>query len=174
MSDTIWQTLAETPWWIYLIIIFLARLSLAAFKPHVIHIKNLIVSPVIFLGLSLFMMFMNIHFSFFCFTLWSVFILLGIPLGYLQFYVRRIKAANKTQLYVPGTKSLLITILFLIIFIFYFLARTDYFFSLQLFLQAKYTPWLFSFYGLSIGFLIGRLVYSLRCLKVGPFIAENI
>lgn len=51
--NAIWETLTHTPWWVYLLLIYLLKIGIDATKAKVVPLKKLIILPAIFLILSL-------------------------------------------------------------------------------------------------------------------------
>ena len=169
MNDSIWQAIANIPWWIYATFIYLIRLGLLASKPRVVPIQNLFILPSFFVLLSLVCIYTSKELSFFTLSIWLSTLLLGALLGWFQFRMFKIKAIKEeAKLYLPGTWSLLILILISIALKFYFINSANTF-DAHVLTQPKFAGWLFSLYGFFTGLFLGRFFYSWRCLKVGPF-----
>jgi hypothetical protein len=170
-ENSIWQIVAGTPWWVYVLFIYLMRLGFYATKSHIIPVKKIFIMPMIFLVLSIVSMF-GMALNAFNLSIWVASILVGAVLGWLQYKALRIKAVkNKASLYVPGTWSLLIIITLIFSIKYYF----GYTISIDpnVLMQPQYTAWILGLYGLFSGLFIGRLTYALRCIKVGPFVMEE-
>src|SRR3989338_1808009 len=50
--SAIWQTLVQTPWWVYVILIYVLWIGVKALKPRVVSLKRLVIVPIVFLILS--------------------------------------------------------------------------------------------------------------------------
>ena len=166
MSDSIWVKIAETPWWVYVIWIYLFYVSFLTTKPRIIPLQKLFLIPSLFLSISIVCMILILPF-----TLTNIFVLLGmlvlgVLLGWLQFRIMKIQAIKEgANLYIPGTWSGCIIILSLLFIKYY----SGYQFELDpnLLLQPKFASIILAFSGLCAGLFLGRVAYSLRCLKVG-------
>lgn len=171
MTYSIWQTIAETPWWFYVAFIIFLRLSFAATKTRIIHISHLFFLPAIFIPFSLISIYYTVTWQMRGFFLWSAACLFGIFWGWWQFRLRKIKAIkNQAQLCIPGTWN------FFFIFIVFFLLKYYYDFSLtfdfNLLKQPQYANVFLALYGFLAGILLGRILYARRCLRIGPFLAH--
>ena len=51
--EAIWQTLVNTPWWVYLILVYCVLIGVKASKPGIVSIWKMLFIPVIFLYMSL-------------------------------------------------------------------------------------------------------------------------
>lgn len=172
MHDSIWQAIANIPWWIYGTFIYLLRLGFLATKPRIISIKSILILPGFLIFISLLSIYLNKQFNFLHFLTWLSTFLLGTGCGWLQFRFFNIKAIkNEAKLYVPGTWSLLIVIVVSFSSRLYFLNASNKI-DFALFLQPPLVIWLFALYGLLTGLFFGRITYALRCLKVGPYLTE--
>lgn len=167
MTISIWEKIAETPWWIYVLYISLIYIGFLGTKARIIPIKQLFILPGMFLILSFCSMYL-MHLTLFALMCWIATIVLGMGLGWLQFRIFKIKAVkDEAKLYVPGTWSLLVIIL--IIF------ATKYYYGYELetnpqqLLSPKFAAILALIYGFFTGLSIGRASYAMRCLKVGPY-----
>ncbi|TAK73019.1 MAG: hypothetical protein EPO11_09310 [Gammaproteobacteria bacterium] len=168
MTNSIWESIADTPWWVYLVFIILIRMGYAATKGRVVHIRSFLVLPVIFIFTSLLNFFVNISFTPTNIALWLGTTLIGIAVGCIQFQLMKIKAVpNENKLYLPGTWGLLILLMLL------FAARyyTGYEIALDptILQQPKWMMGMFLLYGLLTGLFIGRAFCAVRRLKRGPY-----
>lgn len=166
------ETIASTPWWVFVLFAYLVRLGFAARKPRYIPFRNLFFLPAIFVVISLFGLSELIGFTEKNMGIWIAALLIGSVLGWLHFYFIKIKAVkNEATLYLPGTWSLLIIILALF--------TSKYFFGFQLAIdpqllqQEKYLIIWLSLYGLFTGLFFGRAMYAIRCLRRGPYMTNN-
>jgi hypothetical protein len=172
MTASIWESIADTPWWMYLGFIGLFALSWSATKPREIPIRNLLATPLVFIPFSLLCISFTLPINALNIGIWVVTAALGTVLGWWQFRLMKIKAIkDKLMIHMPGTRSLFI-FMFLISAAKYFygFSFSDY---LALFTQVKYAKPILGGYGLLTGLLIGKVFYCLRCVKVGPFLSHT-
>ncbi len=170
MTQSIWDTIANTPWWVYVIFIFLLRAGLSATKPRTVPLRSFFVLPAILIPLSLINFFIDVNLTPTNVGMWLGALLVGILLGKVQFRLLRIKAIPKeAKLHVPGSWSLLIVLL--VIFL------TRYYYGHEMAIdpdvlkQPKWMMAMFLAYGFFTGLFIGRAISAVRCVKSGPFVA---
>src|SRR3990167_294551 len=123
MTNSIWETVAETPWWVYVVIIYFIHTSLQARKPRLISIKAMLVLPLFLYILSLISLhyFGSLQVNVPRFSLWLTFALMGVALGFLEYHARQIKIAkDKRAFYFAGSWNLLIIFITILIIKFYF------------------------------------------------------
>lgn len=173
MTDSIWQTIAATPWWIYPLYAYILWIGLMTTKARVVSVRMLSIAPFFFVFLSMMTLFMMLHTITWAYlSIWIGALFLGTGLGYLHLTVCRIRMdKHSSSLYLPGTWVLFI--IFLILFLCKVFFKRPLTFDIQLLMNPKYATFLIFFYGLITGLLIGRLGYALRCLKSGPFLNDN-
>jgi hypothetical protein len=175
MSPTIWNTIASTAWWVFLLygalFIYLIKVGLAASQAQVISFKQLFTMPIISLIFSIICLLISIPITLSFFAYWISALGLGLLLGWLQFRLLRVKAVSgQRQFYLPGSWRLLLLFIVLIALKFYYAISFDL--QWLLLLKTQYVRELFMLSGLATGMLIGRISYALRCLKIGPFIPK--
>lgn len=173
MSHSIWQVIANTPWWVFFLFVYLIRVSYVATKPRIIPLKSMLILPSIFVTLSIFGLANIIKLDSYNILLWLAALLVGSSLGWLQFYALKIKAIKEgNKIYIPGTWS----VFFIVLTIF----SIKYYFNVELALDpasiaaSKYGPIFILMYGLFTGLFFGRLAYSIRCVKSGPYLSEPL
>jgi len=169
MSYSIWGALAETNWWVYVFFLWLAAISFQATKPHKVSMKLTIVYPLLLLALLLMLLPFVIPLTLYKLFILILFITPGFVFGYLQFRFQRIKAIKATsQFYVPGSFSLFIILMLLLIakFYYYNYAVTFNFSSLK---QETTTNIVSAVSGFIIGLYIARSLCLYRCMKIGPY-----
>lgn len=168
MIDSIEEILADTPWWVFLLFTYLMWVGFSATKPHQVHIKTLMLFPVMLFVFSIMSLFAA-QFTVGHFLLWLSALGLGTSLGWLHYQSLRIKADKHTKkILVPGTWILLLIILCVFIVKFYFgyeLAIHPHFIF-----QPKYYIGLLLVYGLLTGLFLGRFLYARHCLRAGPYL----
>ena len=172
MNGSIWQTIAETPWWKFAFVAYLIYLVYMTTKPRIITLRSLQYGVFSLTALSVIALatVTVTHINPEAFSRCLVMFLLGSGLGWLQFSRYRLQAiAGEKKLLVPGSRTL-VFIIPSIIFI-------KYYFNFQISLDAssmpieKLTVLLMTLAGLSCGLFIGRLFYATHVVKSGPFLA---
>jgi hypothetical protein len=164
--DTLWQAIANTPWWVYVILIYLITLGIKATRRTKVPLLKLTIMPVIFTALSVHTLITAFKIDFYSITLWVISILVGCVLGWIQ--VSRFDLRVDKQHWIieaPGTWSTLWLILIIFAIKYYFsyalavdpgLTHNDWFELAMLGLSGLFT-------GLFIGRFIGYL-YRLMSL----------
>lgn len=174
MDFTIWQAIAETPWWIYVILAYFIWISWMATRPSVISIKSLFISPILFLLFALPALIYYAHFNLVNCLLSLLTFCLAIPLGWFEFKIHKIKAIkNENKLYIPGTWNLIVIISILCLVKFYFNVTLSDFLTLKIFTYPIISTNLVCLYGFFAGFFIGRYWFAKQCVKTGPFVSEG-
>ena len=173
MHTTIWYSIASTPWWVYVLLVYCAWISYMATKPRLVSISNLYSLPVFFVSLSIMCMCaMAKTISITEMAVWFGTFTLGVGIGYLQYLVFKIKAFKATKvLYLPGSITPLTLLLLAMVSKYY------YGYSLSInplwLIQPKNMIFILSIYGLLTGLFCGRLSYGLRCMQSGPFLSQD-
>lgn len=169
MSYESWQAIANTPWWVYYLMVGLLMIGYLGNKPRYIRAKPELLLQGLFIVFFLFTLFHIVTTTLTLVLIAIGMLLIGIILGWLQFRFQGIQAiAGKNIIYVPGSYRTFFLILALIICKYIFLGHA-YFLNLNTLSHSEYHPYLFIFAGLVTGLFIGRAHYILRCLKQGPF-----
>lgn len=172
MTNSLWETAANTPWWFYLMVIVLFRLSLLARHPRIIHIRNLYFVPSLFIPLSLFTIFFTLPVHILGIAMWVGALFLGIVLGWLQFKFFNIKAIrHEAKLHIPGSWNMFIFLLVLCVVKYYY--NYHFNFDWEYYKETNNANVLLFLYGLLAGLMLGKIFYSKRCIKVGPFFSLN-
>lgn len=160
----IWQTLVHTPWWVYLLLIFLIRVGIRASKTHVVSLKKLFIVPIIFTFMSIHTLFTSFTVGALTITTWAVAILIGMALGWIQVHRYSLQVDMKNLLIqVPGTWSTLIIILIIFIAKYYFSYELSV--DPQLAQQTIFEICALAISGIFTGLFIGRLICYLYRLK---------
>lgn len=165
MSYTFWENLAETPWWFYLILFFIFRLAYLATKPRSFFIKPLFISQAMYIIFILLSFISIIQLSSANILLFFTLLSVGTLLGWVQFRYKQIKVIkDKSQVYIPGTWIFFISLFILIpAKYYYFGSQTT--FDITVFQQAQWLPFMYGFFGFSMGITLGRTVYLLQAVK---------
>lgn len=173
MLDTIWettyQTLINTPWWVYVLIVFLIKLGINASKTNIVSLKKLFIVPVVFTFMSIHTLLTSFQVNLLTLSTWTGSILIGIFLGWLQIYRYKLRVDKQHFLIeIPGTWSTMIIII--IIFV------AKYYFGYQLAVdphKANQTGFEFSMLAISgtcTGLFIGRFICYIYRLQTTPSI----
>ena len=169
MSYSVWGALAETPWWIYLSLVWFFFIAYYATKPKVVAFKNIAIYPFIPLVavLTVIPFLFDISQTKAGILLLSIFP--GLVFGYLQFRfsgTRSIK--NTSTFYLPGSWAIFVVLITLIsIKLYYSHHAINIDFST---LKHEYTTTaMVLICGFCLGIQIARLMGFYRCMKVGPF-----
>lgn len=170
MQTTIWESIADTPWWSFLTVIGFIGLAWLATKPKTVPVKNLFIVPAIYIPLSLLSVYLTLPLSTMLFLNWIGAALVGAACGWLHFRLLKIKALqNEASLYIPGTYGLFIIILLIAVSKYYY--NYSLILDTQRLMQAQYADYIVALYGFFAGLFIGKIAYSLRCIKTGPFVS---
>ena len=111
-----------TPWWVYVLFVFLILVGLRATKPRTLSLVQLLVLPTIFCLWNLVWLGERVEGHFSLFTYWAAGIVLGSFLGWKS--VRKwVIHANKTRmlLSLPPTWSTLVLIIFIFVVRYFFI-----------------------------------------------------
>lgn len=163
--------IAETPWWMYVLIIALCQLAYLSTKTRTIALKPLVIFNCAYIAIFIISLFVMPESTAQNMAITAACLSIGIFLGWLQYRFSRIKAIKETfQIEIPGSKLLFII---LVIFIFaqyyyqyYYLASTDFTTDIFiLFNQEKFAALFYGLMGLVIGLTVGRTYYLLRCMR---------
>lgn len=172
MNPSFWEAIANTPWWVYALLIYLIRLGLLATKPRIVTLNKLSLLPTIFVFFSLFTMYSTAQLNFTNFSFWVLALLLGGLFGWLHFVALKIRAIeNQSKIHLPGTWSFLFFIL--VIFSAQYYLHYESNIDPTFFTRPHILNWLFVGYGFLSGLFLGRILYALRCIKSGPFLRNT-
>lgn len=165
MPDTIWQSIASTPWWAFIFAAFVIRNCYLATKPRYLTLKQLYLLPTMFVCLSSMCMgAMMSNITMPVIAVWANFILLGTGIGYLQFNYRRIEALpHLNALRMPGTMVPGLMLIIGLLLKYYFGFKVNI--NLLALVQPKYLTFMLAGYGLVSGIFLGHLGYALRMLR---------
>lgn len=84
--EMITQTLMQTPWWVYVLLVYLTIAGVKASKPQVIPLKKLFIIPAVFTFMSIHTLLTSVALNYFNVTSWVIAILIGGGLGWWQIY----------------------------------------------------------------------------------------
>jgi len=170
MTITIWDIIADTPWWVYVLIIFFIRIAYLATKPQLVSIKKMFALPLSMLVISTILLATQFPIHWLDVSIFVLALLLGSLLGWLHFRIKKVKAImNQAILYVPGSWNIFILLIAIIVIRF----NWNNSLSKETFMQPNGILVISLLLGSSMGLMLGRLYYSLKCLKSGPFLEHT-
>lgn len=161
---TIWNIAIQTPWWVYVLLIYLITIGILSSKTRTVSMVKLLILPVIFMYLSIHTLVVSFQINMFSVSTWIVSIVIGVIFGWLLVYKQQLKVDRKHLLIeVPGSWQTLI--LALLIF------SSKYYFGYELDVDpnlAEQTVFEFSMLSISgtiTGLFIGRVICYIYRLK---------
>lgn len=168
MPTTVWDIIANTPWWVFGLFIYLSYVGFLATKPRTVPLNSLLILPIVFVIMSIISMFTVLHFMLNNAGIWLAGGVIGMLLGWLQFRAMKVQAVrDQSALYMPGSWILLALVMLIFAcryYINYEAALDPNFLS-----DIKHTHYIYGLFGLFTGLFAGRLLYARRVLKVGPY-----
>lgn len=119
--EVIWQTVIHTPWWVYLLLVYLIIVGLKASKSRIIPFWKLFVLPTIFLSISIQNLTTIENIEYLSISSWIVAMLVGSLLGWWQVKRLDIKIDKKSSLIqIPGSWDTLLVMLIIFVAKYYF------------------------------------------------------
>jgi hypothetical protein len=168
MSYPMWEAIAETPWWMYAFFLWLLFLAYDSTQARIVPLKLSVISSLVFAISPVLAIMFFIHFTLKTILILSGTILVGSVLGWIQFYLQKIKILkNKAAFYYPGSWSLFVLIFLGLAAKWYF--GFNIYASLRMNMLSQYTIPVAIFASLILGLAIGRTSYLLKRVKTGPF-----
>lgn len=168
MSNT-WQAAIHTPWWVYLLFVYLIFIGVRASRTNIISLFRVFIIPIIFTAMSIDTLVSAVKINTFSITTWVIAIVLGMTLGFIQIFRLKLVVDRKHSLIqIPGTWSTMIFIL--IIFI------AKYYFGYELAMDPEaatnttFEFWMLGISGLFTGMFLGRL----ECYLYRYFTNESV
>lgn len=117
----IWQTVIHTPWWVYLLLVYLIIVGLKASKSRIIPFWKIFVLPTIFLSISIQNLTTIENIEYLSISSWIVAMLVGSLFGWWQVKRLDIKIDKKGSLIqIPGSWDTLLVIIIIFIAKYYF------------------------------------------------------
>ncbi len=154
--NQIWQTLTHTPWWVYLLFVYLILLGIKASKTRMVSLRKLFVIPLFFTFISIHTLFTSFSINAFSLSVLVGSILVGTLAGWAQIIRYQLKIDKQHGvIQIPG--SWVTLALILVIF------ASKYYFGYELATDpqlVKQTGFEFSMLGISgltTGLFVGRL-----------------
>lgn len=170
MTKSVWDIIAETPWWFYPFVFGFFYIGFAATKPKVVHLRQIFPLPILYLALSFVCIYVGIHSTISNWCYWLGSCVLGTALGWLQMMARRVKAIkNSDQLYLPGSWVLFFIVIALVVLKYYLNYQFSYL-TLDILSDPKNAEIFMALFGFCAGLYLGQIAYAVRTIKVGPYI----
>ncbi|MCC2625462.1 MAG: hypothetical protein K0R14_1335 [Burkholderiales bacterium] len=165
--STIKEFLINTPWYVYLIFLYLIKIGIKTIKGRIISIKKLFFMPCLFLFMSIEgFMTHNIPVTGLFITAFTTGLGLGTIFGYLQYKHLKIEI-DQTKRLIKIKGSLFSCILIIVTFAFkYYMGYT---FATDLSIATANMAILSFISNILTGMFIGRLLFALKKLKYGPY-----
>lgn len=154
--EVVWQTAIHTPWWVYLLLIYLITAGLKATKPRVIPFWQVFALPIIFLAISIQSLMTLENIEYISIGSWIAAMSVGSLFGWWQVKRLDIKIDKKSSLiHIPGSWDTLIVILIIFIGKYYFGYEKAV--NPLLLAQLKFKISMLVLSGVCTGLLLGRL-----------------
>jgi len=172
MHESIWQMIAERPWWHFAFVGYMIYLTYLTTKPRTISLRSLQYSVFSLIALSMIALTTATYINTEALSRCLVMFLLGSGLGWLQFSTYQLQAiAGEKKLTVPGSRILIFIIPTIVFLKYYF--KDQLTFDASALPIEKLTALFMTLTGLTCGLFTGRLLYATRIVKVGPFVNAN-
>lgn len=165
--DVIWQFFVNTPWWVYVLLIYLLYIGVKASKTHRVKLPVMFIIPLVFVAMSLHTLWASFCVGITAVCIWSSATAFGAMLGWRQVFRYALKIDKKHKLIqVPGSWSTLVMVLMMF--------SAKYYFSYELLTHAPlvkkqgFENSALIIFGVGTGFFIGKLLcylYRFKTLK---------
>jgi Family of unknown function (DUF6622) len=162
--DTIWNAAVNTPWWVYLLFIYLMFVGYKASKGGVVSLTKLIILPAIFLAMSVETLVFSFKITPLSVIAWILSLLLGTVLGWFLICRQEMRVDKEKKLFdLPGTWStgIVILLIFIVKFYFGYALSADPEVKINTFFEVS----MLFFSGLFSGSFVGKLLNYLYRLK---------
>lgn len=167
--DIIWKSLLNTPWWVYLVFIYVLKVGYDATKERVISLHRLFILPTLFTAFSIYNFLTYFRPSAITVITYLLAFLIGIVIGWVLVRSVDLKFDKKQGLVrLPGT----FTTLFLVLLIFFAKYYLGYSLAIDptLATDTTFELLMLSISGICTGIFIGRLAcYLWRKHRAGHF-----
>jgi hypothetical protein len=165
--QTIVEIIARTPWWVWILFLFLLWIGVHALRPAVMPFWRLAFLPAVFLAWGLQGLFARYAIGAFSLGVWLVAVAIGIALGLLLVARIRLRADRSHGLaWLPGGATTLVLILLI------FSARYTFGVLQGMTPSIVADPWFLladvGLAGLVAGMFVGRLIGLWRKYRVAP------
>lgn len=171
MKSTIWMSIATTPWWMYLIALYVLVFIYYSTSPAIVPIKKLSRAALLLVVITFGII---IYFKAFSLTLLSqaaTLTMLGAGIGWLGFRRKKIITCPKTKtLHLPRSWSLVWIAALGLTYKYFSGYEIQYNFGY--YYNIGFTKAVLA-YSAALGLLSGKYAYARYCLKNGPFLPQK-
>lgn len=165
--ETLGYFLKGTPWYVYLIVVYLVFVGVKSVRGGVVSIKKMFFIPIIFVWMSIDEIVVRLHFAPLYVLVGVSGLILGAILGAWQYHMLQIRVDQKKKLLeIEG--SLFAAFLILVTFIVKY--YVGYSFAINNHMSDEYVCTLLILSSAFTGAFVGRLFYGLYKLRVGPHV----
>lgn len=161
------DTILSTPWWVYLILVYVLYRGIRALKTQVLPFKRVFMLPLILIVLSGYNLTAITTVTFSIIATFIVVLLMSIVLGWFSIKGSEIVVDHRNHLMkMPGSWWFLVILLIIFGCAYY----TGYMTAVnpEIIHQPMFLHMTFIIHGFTIGVLVGRLGHSLYCYKTKP------
>jgi len=162
MNDSIWQTIAETSFWVYMIYGIIVYIGYSHSRQRTIPALVLWSNMIAFTAASVLGMSFFVKLNLVSFAWWAAFFLLGSCLGWMHYYRLQVKH-DDGRLLIPGSWITMAAISGTIAAKYYFAPGIS--FDPSILKTGDYSELLMALYGTITGLYIGRIAYSRRIIR---------
>lgn len=165
MSYQIWNAIAETPWWMFLMITSLLYIAYFPTKKRAFAFRPFIINQCLYIGFLIIVLFFVTNITISNLALFGSFLLVGMMAGWMHYRFNGIYVNKATlQIHMPGSWILFFLTLAIIPAKYYFFGTSNID-LLDLAKQEKFILYSSNLACLVVGLTIGRTYYLLRCVK---------
>lgn len=167
MLTTIINAVIQTPWWVYLVFIYLIQVGIRSSKGGTVSMTKLAILPILFIVMSIHTLIASFQLSGIVISVWLCSIILGVWIGW-QLVCRQKIQVDKTHWLIKLPGTWLTLILVMIIFI------SKYYFGYQLSADPRlmhqhgFEFSMLAVSGLCTGMFAGRVLLYFRKLYAEP------
>jgi len=163
--ETLIYFLKDTPWYVYLIFFYLIFISIKSVRGGIVSLKKLFVIPTIFLLMSIDELVTRLHALPLYVVIFIIGLILGSIIGSVQYKMLQIRVDRQHKLFeIAGSwfAAGLIIITFMVKY------YVGYSFALNNNMSTEFVCTLLLISSILTGTFIGRLIYVLYKLRIGP------
>lgn len=158
MQNISWEIIAETPWWLYFLYLYLLWSASLSLKPQQILIKRLFYYPVLYLILILPLLLWQFGLHLPSLSLLGASFLLGLPTGFIYCQFKKVHILYVEKSIVVNRSWLPLVLMLILISIYCYFQPTLT--AMQLFLSNQTSSNLFfGLFGLTLGLMLGQLAW---------------
>lgn len=159
-----WETIANTPWWVFVLYAFSFKLSLNARKPSTLPVNHLLIAPIYCVFLGLITSYYLLHPSLLQLSNSLLGLALGLTFGWFQLSFHQPTLHPALQRITLKGSSLPLILFFASNFMILCYPTTLNKLYTAL-MNGQYNAYILFFYGLGAGSAIGRFTYAKGALK---------